>query len=257
MVRLELKLDSLLLKAPVRIDAALPQMLTYQGAKLKCLWCLHPAFSDGTLFFERLGLAELADHGFAVICPSLPNCFYLNRNGTAVADFLDEELYPYLQELLPLSKERSMNECLGISMGAFGALCWALRNPGYFSRLVLTSGYYSSDVPEDPDLRSQRSSYLLARAVQPFIEECMGARGEVKPDADIEAQLDKARASGEDLPPALFLCGAGDRMSLAQTRWCCDAVSSRGFSATCASVPGEHNPACWRRCIKEAFKELS
>lgn len=257
MVRLELKFDSVLLKVPVRIDAALPQMLTYQGAKLKCLWCLHPAFSDGALFFERLGLAELAVHGFVVICPSLPNCFYLNRNGTAIADFLDEELYSYLVDLLSLPKERPMHECLGISMGAFGALCWALRNSGYFSRLVLASGYYSSKVPEDPDLRSQRSSYLLARAVQPFIKECIGVNGEVKPDADIEAQLDNARASGEDLPPAIFLCGADDRLSLAQTRWCCNAVSSRGFSATFASVPGEHDPACWRRCIKEAFKELA
>jgi enterochelin esterase-like enzyme len=255
MIRLEIKLDSLMLGIPATVLVAMPQPLSFQKSRPKCLWCLHPAFSDGALFFERLGLAELADRGWAVICPSLPNCFYLNRHGTAAADFLDQELYPYLEELLPLPKERSMHECLGISMGAFGSLCWAIRNPGYFSRLILVSGYYSSRVPEDPDLRSQRSSYLLARAVRPFIEDSIGRPGETKADADISAMLDAAQSAGTELPPALFLCGADDRMSLEQTRACCAEMSSRGFSATLETVPGEHNPAAWRKCIQKAFKE--
>ena len=257
MVRLEIKIDSMMLRAPARLSVAMPQMVFDEGRNLKCLWCLHPAFSDGSIFIEKLGLSELADEGWIVVCPSLSNGFYLNRHVTDTADFLDDELYPYLGRLLQLPKERAMHVCLGISMGAFGALNWGLRRGGYFSRLVLVSGYFDNRLPLDPRLRSQRSSYLLSKAVGPLVDDCFGKGSKPLADADVGALLEAAKSSKAKLPKMEFLCGSGDLMSLAQMQACYQMVVSKGFCASFETVPGEHNAAAWRCCIEKALKESS
>jgi enterochelin esterase family protein len=58
------------------------------------------------------------------------------------ADFVVEELVPWLEQSLPLVKQASARALLGASFGAVASLSTAWRHPGFFGRLLLQSGSF-------------------------------------------------------------------------------------------------------------------
>jgi len=64
-------------------------------------------------------------------------------NDAAHARFLTEELVPYLEERLPLSKRPSRRGLMGASFGAVAALSTAWRYPEVYGRLLLQSGSFA------------------------------------------------------------------------------------------------------------------
>lgn len=119
MIRAFLKIDSLILKEPVEISVFLPQPLTFKNSNFKVLWCLHSIFSDSSLFTERLDLLDLVNYGYILVCPSLSNSYYMNAECRNVADFLDIELYPYLQELFSFTNRKEKQYLYGNFDGSF------------------------------------------------------------------------------------------------------------------------------------------
>ena len=254
MIRMSLKLDSLILNEPVELDIALPQPLSFTKNTYKVLWCLHCAFSNGNLFFERLNLLDLVSDGYVLICPSLSNSYFLNSNHRNVADFLDIELYPYLQDLLPISKSRENNVCLGISMGAYGALCWALRKPMYFSRVVLLSGYYDPRLPDDPRLVQHRDEKILSLTALPYMKAVFeDDTGMLKNQADIQKML--CEINPLDMPRIDLLSGNEDFISINQTEYFYNLMKKKNMNVSCLCYPGGHNIKTWRALIQKSFNK--
>lgn len=257
MLRLSLTLDSVILQTPVRVEAALPQSSFMRGDRLKTLWCLHPAFSDGAQMLERLNLADVADSlGMAVICPSLQNGYFISSDIAPIGDFLESELYTCMPNLLPLSRDRDDNECLGISMGAYGALSWVLRKPGNFHRVYCVSGYYDRDLAHDPRLRQQRRSWQLAKLVEPhFMKVAYDRDGKMRADADLKKLLSGLEDPGA-LPEIGFICGDRDYLSCNQTEAMYDLVKEAGVKTTLRTVhDGEHDISCWRQAVALILKD--
>ena len=116
---------------PVDIEIAMPGGFTMAKPPFKCLWALHCAMEDGRFFFDSLGLGELAlKYQIAVVAPSLGNGYFMNSDYERQGDFL-QEMFTQLSANFPLSPRREDNAVLGISMGAFGALRWALQSGSY------------------------------------------------------------------------------------------------------------------------------
>lgn len=249
---MSLKFDSLILNEPVELDIALPQPLSFSKNTYKVLWCLHCAFSNGNLFFERLNLLDLIDNGYVLICPSLSNSYFLNSNNRNVADFLDNELYPYLQDLLPISRSRDCNECLGISMGAYGALNWALRKTQYFCRVVLLSGYYDYRLPDDPRIKKHRDERIIAQIAYPYMRAAFDDKSEIlKEDADIQKSL--SEVDPFDMPKIDLFCGDDDFISLKQSEYFYDLMKKKNLNVSYFKLPGGHNIKSWRAAIEQAY----
>lgn len=172
MIRLKLSIDSLILHEPIEIQVAMPQLLTFKDTKLKCVFGLHCHCSNSDIFFNRLNIEDYVEkYGCAFISTNLSNSYYLNSRLNNVADFLDYELYPYIKNILPLSENKEDNFCIGISMGAFGALSWALRKNNFFSKIACVSGFFDPNLALSDGLKKQRSSYILTRLSTPYIQE--------------------------------------------------------------------------------------
>lgn len=73
------------------------------------------------------------------------------------ADWVVQELLPWLEAHLPLRQRAAERGLLGASLGAVAALSTAARHPGTFGRLMLQSGSFAfsdhGEVPEHPRLR--------------------------------------------------------------------------------------------------------
>ena len=237
----------MVLQQPIEIKVAIPQELNVSGNKYKSLLCLHPAFTDGTIFFERLNFLDFVEYKKQVlICPNLPNSYFANSIKGNFADFLDFELYPYVHNLLPISNVKDDNRCLGISMGAYGALTWALRKPEYFGTVYCISGYYYYRLNDDPRLKNQRKSYMLSKLAYPHMKIACESNGAFIESKDIIKQIKSIRNLSK-IPLIKFLCGKNDYLSLNQTKFFYEELAKLGINTSIKLLEGEHDIRVWRK----------
>lgn len=247
MIRLSLTLPSVALMRPVPVEAALPHGICGAKKPWRSLWALHCALADASLFFEDLRAGALVDElGFALIAPSLGNGFFLNTPGEAQADFLDE-MFTVLTEILPLSRE----DCAaaGVSMGAFGALRWALAS-GRFRSAALVSGMYFADLAPDGRFAKNRGQRALYQSFKNAMRRALlDDTGAPRADADVSRLLDGAAGH---FPALHILCGEEDWLSLPQSLALERLCAGCGCPATLALSPGGHDRDYWRGALRSA-----
>lgn len=251
MIRMSLKLDSMILHQSVEVQVALPSSVLTLGKKFTAVWALHCAMATGDLFFERLGMLDYAEKfRLALIAPSLPNTFFVNSPMGLYGDFLDCELYPMLMDMLPLSDKREDHLALGVSMGAYGVLAWALRKPDFFSKVIAVSGYYDGAIPCDPKLKSQRVAYGLSQIVHPFWHQVFKADPKTAPSAleSLMRDFDEKEQTG-----FMFYTGSEDLLTRAQTQAVHKKAEEFGLQCTYREVVGMHDPLCWALAVRDAM----
>lgn len=259
MIKVKITIDSTVLYRPVEVVAALPHGLLTRPAPYRTIWALHCAMGNGDIFFDQLGLGAFVDKaGVAVIAPSLGNGYYVNSTFEMQADFLKNELQPTLREVLPLSPSRSDNLLLGISMGGFGAVRWALDAFDQFGAVGAISGVFDIRIPLDERAKKSREQRPLAKL---FGEKLMpklllDASGAVSPEADLPKLLDTGAAGNVLLPRLALYCGEEDYLSLNQTTAFAEACRQRGIAAHLCLAPGGHNPAYWSTVLPEVVDWL-
>lgn len=251
MIRASLTIPSLALLRPVRVEAALPHGICAGPRPWRSLWGLHCALGDASLFFEDLGAGALVDElGFALIAPSLGNGFFLNTLGEAQADFLDE-LWSALVEILPLSREGCA--VAGISMGAFGALRWALAS-GRFSGVALISGMYFAGLAPDARYAKNHAQRALYHTFRDTMRRALlDDAGEPRPGTDPARLL--ADATGH-FPALHIFCGEEDWLALPQSLALERLCAERGAEATLTLSPGGHDRAYWRGAFRAACEAI-
>jgi S-formylglutathione hydrolase FrmB len=127
----------------------------------------------------------------------------------------------------------------GLSMGGYGAMLSALRQPGRFGAAASLSGAL--------DLARRQSVDELG--VLEHVFERSAAGGE----ADLFALLD--RAEPDQTPPLYVRCGTQDGLVEDSRRFVARA-QSRGIDVTSRFDPGEHEWGYWDRAIQDVLAWL-
>ena len=106
------------------------------------LYLLHGMSDDHTAWLRYTSIERYAaQHGVAVVMPAVARSFYANEaHGHAYWDFLSEELPALVGRFLRVSDRREDTFVAGLSMGGYGALKWALRQPKRFAAAASMSG---------------------------------------------------------------------------------------------------------------------
>lgn len=255
MIRISMKLDSMVLFAPVEVQIALPySYFKPETDKYKTLWAFHCALADSSLFFEKLNITNYVDeNSLIIIAPSLPNSYFANGPFDRYGDFIEQELIPVLKRYLPISEKREDNFALGISMGAFGCLSLSLKNPQLFSKIACISGFYDYRLEDDPRLRKQRKSLMLKRLSDPFVKRIFNdSNNNLKYECDIRALMDDAM--GENNPTCInYYCGETDYLSLNQTQQIFALTKNHQIPCSLTLVEGEHDEISWRGSVSKAI----
>ncbi len=106
------------------------------------LYLLHGLTEDYTAWMRYTSIERYANEaGIVVIMPDGARSFYTDMAyGNAYYTFFVEELFNYIPTLFSVSKKREDTFIAGLSMGGYGALKFALRNPERFSACASLSG---------------------------------------------------------------------------------------------------------------------
>jgi putative tributyrin esterase len=243
--RLSIDFFSDVLEVGTSVSVVWPQVTEHQvgvsggsasGDGPPVLYLLHGRTDDHSAWTRNTSLERYAvAAGVAVVMPSAGRSFYTDEvHGDRYWTFLSEELPAVVGSTLQVSTRQEDTFVAGLSMGGYGAMKWALREPGRFGAAATMSG--ALDVAAllgDPE----RGPELVDRVFGP----------EPGPDNDLFALL--AAADAESLPRLHVSCGTEDHL-VGHSRRFVDAARAAGADVTEAFRPGEHEWGFWDAEIK-------
>ncbi|MGA8211878.1 MAG: alpha/beta hydrolase family protein [Nocardioidaceae bacterium] len=206
------------------------------------LYLLHGLSDDGTAW-QRFTSVEryAAGAGLAVVMPAVGRSFYADeRRGGSYWTFLSEELPEVVGRFFRVSAAREDTFVAGLSMGGYGALKWALRDPSRFGAAASLSGALDLAAPRgEDDWR------------RPLLERIFA--GPVGAADDLFALL--AAADPSTLPPLYVGCGTEDELVDQSRRFVAAAVAA-GVGVTEDFGPGEHEWGLWDRAVRDVVDWL-
>src|SRR3954464_2876128 len=123
------------------------------GGDAPVLYLLHGLSDDDTIWLRRTSIARYAAPlGLAVVMPQVGRSFYTDEaHGNRYWTFLSEELPAVVGSFFRISDRREDTFVAGLSMGGYGAVKWALRQPERFAAAATLSGALDLAAPPNLD----------------------------------------------------------------------------------------------------------
>ena len=259
MIKLQMTMKSTTLLRPVQVFAFMPHGFFSSAGPYKTIWLLHSAIGDGSMFTDLAPLVELANQkSYALIAPSLGNGYFADTTYEKQASFLMGELLPAMRRTLSVSSKKEDNALLGVSMGGFGALRWALDMPDMISSVAVISAYLGMPVPIDErvlKMKDLRALYqVFNKGLMPRL--LFDKNEKLLPDVDLLKLMDKAKVQGVSMPRIGLFCGDCDYLAIDQTKAFFSHCESEGISAELFLSEGSHTPDYWNSAILKAVEWL-
>jgi len=227
-----------------------------EGEKYQALYLLHGFSADHSDWARFSRIETYAQKKqLAVVMPGVDNSFYANLpNGGNYYNYYTKELPEVMQKLFPISAKRENNFIAGLSMGGFGALKAALRNPEQYAAAASLSGGVSIERP-DPS----REGVPGAPSV-PTAKYLFGAYGfdyeYYNPEhEDLKALLKSAIESGRQVPKLYMCCGTEDFLYQSNLEYR-DYALGLGADLTYEEGPGVHDWDFWDPYIRKILDWL-
>jgi putative tributyrin esterase len=211
------------------------------------LYLLHGLSDDDTAWVRKTSIERyIAPLGLAVVMPQVHRSFYTDEaRGNKYWTFLSEELPAVVAGFFRVSRRREETFVAGLSMGGYGALRWALRDPGRFAAAASLSGALDLAArQQDPQWRTVRPGLM---------EQIFADRDITGSDDDLLALV--AAADPFALPPLYVACGTDDAL-IAENERFVEACRQRGVATTVDIGPGGHDWAYWDAKIQDVLAWL-
>jgi putative tributyrin esterase len=210
------------------------------------LYLLHGLSDDDTIWLRRTSVERyVAPLGMAVVMPQVHRSFYADEHfGGRFWTFLSEELPSLVGSWFRVSDRREDTFVAGLSMGGYGALKWALRQPDRFAAAASLSGALHIGGtrtgrmrPEDPRL----------------FERVYGDNDPRGTDDDLLALISRTDPAGA---PALYVCCGEQDELIDDNRRFVDACTAASVPVTTSFGSGEHDWAYWDETIQDVLDWL-
>lgn len=214
------------------------------------LYLLHGLSDDHTIWLRRTSIERyVAPLGLAVVMPQVHRSFYADEvHGGQYWTFLSEELPTLARQFFRLSDRRDDNFVAGLSMGGYGAMKWALREPHRFAAAASLSGAL--------DLANLQATGNIA-GDPGLMPRVFGDSPVTGTDNDLFALLDRAGTDGSsaDLPPLYVCCGTDDEL-IAHADKFEKACIRNQVPVTAEYGPGQHEWGYWDAEIRKILAWL-
>jgi putative tributyrin esterase len=240
------------LEMSTSMTVILPQVTTRQigmtgsgEGEVPVLYLLHGLSDDDTTWCRRTSIERYAAPlGLAVVMPQVQQSFYADEvMGLRYWTFLSEELPTLVDRFFRTSTRREETFVAGLSMGGYGAMKWALREPHRFAAAASLSGALGlsdSHGGNDPWFRG-----VLDRAF---------GRGAIDGTGNDVMHLIQT-ADTASLPRLYVGCGTEDFLYAESTSFI-DAARAREIDLTVSIGPGDHEWDFWDAEIQRVLTWL-
>lgn len=212
--------------------------------RLRTLYLLHGLSDDHSTWLRRTSIERYAaSYGIAVVMPNAERSWYTDmKHGDAYYTFVAEELPRLCRSFFAdLSDKREDNYIAGQSMGGYGALKIAFRNPERYAGVASLSG--ALDVAENGPMFAKQGNWA----------DIFGEKESIPgSENDVYALLGSLAASGAAVPRIYCSCGTGD-VFIRDNRILRDVLTKTGIEAEYREVPGIHNWTLWDAEIQEVL----
>lgn len=208
MAVLQCTMSSKVLYSNTKVQIIMPTNELKPGEKYKVLYLLHGYSGDETDWMRFTNIELFSKkYNLAVIMPSVRNSFYQDmENGDNFYTFISEELPRQMEQMFPIRSDKEGKFIAGMSMGGYGAMHIALRNPLDFNKVAALSG--ALDVALMKPLWDAPESPLENTGMDPKIYfKMFGDKEVVGSEADLKVIVDE---NIDKLPPIYIACGTED-----------------------------------------------
>lgn len=217
--------------------------LPREGQKFQVLYLLHGFSADHT-DWQRFSRIEsyAQEKQIAVVMPGVDNSYYANLPlGGNYYNYYTSELPSVMEHLFPISAKPENRFIAGLSMGGFGALKAALRNPQNYAAVASLSG--AARIVNPAIARNTVTGSYLAGAYGKNLEF-------YKPEEEDQyLVLDKLVTEGARIPQIYLCCGKEDRIYNQSVEFRNFALE-RNVDVTFEDGPGDHNFDFWDPFIR-------
>jgi len=210
------------------------------------LYLLHGLTDADTAWTRYTSIERYASAaGLAVVMPQVHRSFYADEaRGLKYWTFLSEELPAVVADFFRVSARREDTFVAGLSMGGYGAMKWALRQPERFAAAATLSGALDLSYIYEWDKRPHMRE-LVARVF---------ADGPVAGTDDDLLHLLKT-VDPASLPQLMLRCGTEDHL-VAQNERFAAACADQKIPLDADFGPGAHEWSYWDREIQAVLRWL-
>ncbi|MGX6608382.1 alpha/beta hydrolase [Micromonosporaceae bacterium Da 78-11] len=233
------------LEVGTSMTVVLPQQQV-DDAPPPVLYLLHGLTDDHTAWTRLSSIERYATaKGLAVVMPQVHRSFYANEAyGMRFWDFLSVELPAVVERFFRVSTRREDTFVAGLSMGGYGAMKWALREPGRFAAAATLSGALDLAYIQEFDLRP----HMRALVGRVFADRPVAGGGD-----DLLHLISSADPAA--LPSLMLRCGTEDHL-VAQNERFVAACATAGVALDPGFGPGAHDWAYWDAQIQTVLDWL-
>jgi S-formylglutathione hydrolase FrmB len=210
------------------------------------LYLLHGLTDDDTAWSRFTSVERYAGAlGLAVVMPQVHRSFYADEeHGARFWTFLSEELPAVVDTFFRVSTRREDTFVAGLSMGGYGALKWALRQPGRFAAAASMSGALDLEHRQAHDDRPH---------IVELMKRVYAGRLVSGTDDDLFHLLETVDSTA--LPQLWVGCGTEDALYADNQRFR-DACRRLGIDLSVDFRPGEHEWGYWDTTIRQVLDWL-
>ena len=196
--------------------------------KFKVLYLLHGLSDDHTIWMRRTSIERYATrYGICVVMPNGHRSFYTDmKYGGDYYKYIAKELPMRMREFFNVSDKREDNFIAGLSMGGYGALKIAMRNPDRFAAASALSA-----VTDIASFCGERSELFTA----------IFGEDRAVPDEDDLIKLAAAHKNDEIKPDIFIGIGRQDGLYEQNVKFK-KVLTDNGYNMTYRESDGVH---CW------------
>ncbi len=209
------------------------------------VYLLHGLSDDHTMWCRRTSAERYADkYGIALIMPNADRSFYTDmKYGGKYYSYISDELVEYTRDLFHLSHKREKNFMCGLSMGGYGALKIAFKNPERYAAVAAFSAV--ADIVHQIEI-----AQWPADVVNIFGEDPINAvRGSDNDLFALAERLDKEAVK----PKVRHFCGTEDFMYEDNIKFK-NFMESTSFDYKYFEETGGHSWDMWDKWLPKALE---
>lgn len=226
----------------IRYNAVIPEN---PNGDIPVVFLLHGLSDDYTAWQRFTAIEVFAnERGIAVIMPDAGRSFYTDmKSGDNYYSSIVEDVMRSARTLFPITKDRAKTFTAGLSMGGYGAVKLALRNPDIFSACASLSGVL--DIAQNVSEGTWDGLFASIWG-EDYKNTVPGSRDDLFALATPEL-TDKVR---------IFMACGDEDFLLEENHAFRDHVAKVGFTHVYEEHPGNHNWHFWGRYIPDALDFL-
>lgn len=224
------------------------------GEKYQVLWLLHGFIADESDWQRFSSIERYAQSKFvAVVMPDAYNSMYSNDAYAAgYYDFYTKELPEMMYNIFPLSRKRENNFVAGLSMGGYGALKAAFRNPEKYAAAASLSGGLKMDAENGNEQKLGIAKYTALWRKSVFGENME----HWKPEEDDLQVILKNQVQKNALIPKIYQCCGTEDFLYEDNIEFRDYAKGLGVDLTYEEGPGVHDFDFWDPYIRKILDWL-